>query len=88
MDDSVAQQVDDSPQPAASLEHREGSELLQKALALLAEEKREVLILSRYHDLKYEEIGAILGCPVGTVKARVHRALKDLKKEYVRLAGK
>ncbi len=65
--------------------HDEKSELLKKALALLPAEKREVLVLSRYQELKYEEIGAILNCPVGTVKARVHRALKDLKREYQKL---
>ncbi|HTY36919.1 MAG TPA: RNA polymerase sigma factor [Bacteroidota bacterium] len=65
-----------------SLDLDERAQLLRTALSKLSDEKREVLVLSRYQDLKYEEIGAILNCPVGTVKARVHRALKDLKKEY------
>lgn len=73
------------PAPDDSLVHDEKSEFLKKALALLPAEKREVLVLSRYQELKYEEIGAILNCPVGTVKARVHRALKDLKREYQNL---
>jgi RNA polymerase sigma factor (sigma-70 family) len=71
--------------PDDSLVHDEKSEMLKRALALLSDEKREVLVLSRYQELKYEEIGAILNCPVGTVKARVHRALKDLKREYHKL---
>ncbi|MGH2568035.1 MAG: sigma factor-like helix-turn-helix DNA-binding protein, partial [Bacteroidota bacterium] len=37
--------------------------------------------------LKYEEIGKILDCPVGTVKARVHYALKDLRDEYMKLTS-
>ncbi|MBF8296836.1 MAG: sigX [Bacteroidetes bacterium] len=73
------------PAPDDSLVHDEKSEFLKKALSLLPAEKREVLVLSRYQELKYEEIGAILDCPVGTVKARVHRALKDLKREYQNL---
>jgi RNA polymerase sigma-70 factor (ECF subfamily) len=76
---------DQDPAPDDSLVRDEKSELLKKALALLSPEKREVLVLSRYQELKYEEIGAILNCPVGTVKARVHRALKDLKREFQNL---
>lgn len=52
---------------------------LHRALDTLTDEKREVLILSRFQGLKYEEISQILGCPVNTVKARVFRAMKDLK---------
>jgi RNA polymerase sigma-70 factor (ECF subfamily) len=76
---------DQDPVAHDSLVREETSENLKRALALLPAEKREVLVLSRYQELKYEEIGAILDCPVGTVKARVHRALKDLKREYQRL---
>ena len=35
--------------------------------------------MSRFQNLKYEEIAQVLGCPVNTVKARVFRAIKDLK---------
>ena len=77
---------DQEPAPDDSLMHHEKSALLTKALALLSAEKREVLVLSRYQELKYEEIGTILNCPVGTVKARVHRALKDLRREYHKLS--
>lgn len=60
---------------------------LQKALAKLAVEKREVLVLSRFHDLRYEEIGRILQCEVGTVKVRVYRALKELRETFCALQG-
>jgi RNA polymerase sigma-70 factor (ECF subfamily) len=73
------------PAPDDILAQDEKSELLKLALARLPNEKREVLVLSRYQELKYEEIGAILNCPVGTVKARVHHALKDLRREYLKL---
>jgi RNA polymerase sigma-70 factor (ECF subfamily) len=48
----------------------------------LPEEKKEVLILSRFQGLKYEEIAELLGCEVGTVKTRVHRALQDLRQIF------
>lgn len=59
--------------------------LLEKALRRLRGDYREVLILSRYRELKYHEIGEILGCSEGAVKTRIHRALKELKKLYSEL---
>ncbi|MBI2428298.1 MAG: RNA polymerase sigma factor [Ignavibacteriales bacterium] len=69
------------------LHGQEQSSNLQIALSKIAPDKREVLILSRFQDMKYEEIGEILACPVGTIKARVHYALKDLREEYFKLTG-
>ena len=74
------------PDPLESLEGKDRSEKLSSALALLSDEKREVLLLSRYQDLKYDEIAKIQGCKVGTVKARVHFALKELTERYEELA--
>jgi RNA polymerase sigma-70 factor (ECF subfamily) len=51
----------------------------------LPEEKREILVLSRFQELKYDEIAQLLGCEVGTVKVRVFRALKDLKTAFQQL---
>lgn len=61
------------------------TELLRRALAKLPEEKRQVLILSRYQGLSYEEIGMILDCEVNTVKTRVFRSLQMLARIYERL---
>lgn len=58
---------------------------LQQALAKLPEESREVLVLSRYQELKYAEIGAIMNISEGAVKVRVHRALQQLKNLYLKL---
>ena len=55
---------------------------LRKALKNLNEEKREVLVLSKMEGLTYKEIGNVLDCSEGTIKVRVFRALKDLRKEY------
>jgi len=56
--------------------------LLHSALMRISEDKREVLVLSRFQDLKYEEIAQLLGCEVGTVKTRVHRALQELRQIF------
>ncbi|HCW06617.1 MAG TPA: RNA polymerase sigma factor [Cytophagales bacterium] len=59
-------------------EHR----MLAVALEKLPEEKREILLLSKYHEKKYKEIGEILGCSEGAVKVKVFRALQELKVIY------
>src|SRR5277367_1111393 len=52
--------------------------LLQRALDLLPAEKREILALSRFQEMKYEDIAAVLNCEVGAVKVRVYRAVRAL----------
>jgi RNA polymerase sigma-70 factor (ECF subfamily) len=44
-------------------------------------------VLSRFQNLKYEEIASILGCDVGAVKVRVYRAVRALSAIYFELAG-
>ena len=59
--------------------------LLQCALDALPIDKREVLILSRYHDLTHAQIARVCDCSVAAVKVRAHRAMRDLKNEFQRL---
>jgi len=56
--------------------------LLRSALLKLPEPHREVLVLARFQQLPYEEIAELLGIEVGTVKTRVHRAIKQLRDIY------
>jgi RNA polymerase sigma-70 factor (ECF subfamily) len=60
---------------------------LQEALQKLPDDKREILVLSRFHNLRYEDIGQILNCEIGTVKVRVYRALKELREKFCELRG-
>ena len=53
---------------------------LLRALRQLTARKRVVLVLRFYGDLTEPAIAEILGCPVGTVKSLVSRALDDLRK--------
>ena len=75
------------PDAEEALGRRQEIRLLTKALHLLPEEKREVLILSRFQNLKYDQIAQILGCEVGAVKVRVYRAMRALGQIYSELAG-
>ncbi|HKW74322.1 MAG TPA: RNA polymerase sigma factor, partial [Terriglobales bacterium] len=61
--------------------------LLRRALLELPEEKREVLVLSRFQGLKYEQIAELMGCEVNTVKVRVHRALQELREKFSAISG-
>ena len=59
--------------------------LLSMAMDRLPEDKREILLLSKFQDKKYKEIGEILGCTEGAVKVKVFRALQELKEVYQQL---
>ena len=52
---------------------------LKIALQKLSAEKREVLVLSKLKEMKFSQIGEVLGCSEGAAKVKAHRALKDLK---------
>ena len=74
------------PGPARRLEADRERARLRRALMLLREDKRELLVLARYQDLKYEQIAEILGIEVGTVKVRVHRAIRELRELFLQLS--
>lgn len=75
----LEENVHPSVVPRDTVAAEQESLLLRRALMALPEEKREVLLLSRFQELSYEEIGKLLGCDVGAVKVRVFRALQSLK---------
>lgn len=70
--------------PADSTQQQQETQMLYQALLQMPEEKKEVLILSRFQGLKYEEIAQLLGCEVNTVKTKVHRALQELREQFYR----
>jgi len=74
-------------EPVDTAQQSQEAVLLHSALMRISEDKREVLVLSRFQDLKYEEIAQMLGCEVNTVKTRVHRALQELRQVFHQLEG-
>lgn len=68
-----------SPSPVDLLAQEEQQVALRRAIDRLPEEQKAVVILSEIQGLKYQDIGAILDVPVGTVKSRMHTAMEKLK---------
>ena len=81
------EEVSPSQQPHEHSETQEDSEILHQALSLLSPAKKEVLVLSRFQGMKYQDISQIQGCSLSSVKVQVHRAIKDLRKKYLELQG-
>ena len=73
--------------PAESPEKRQEAEVVRRALLAIPEDKRELLIMTRYQEMKYEQIAEVLGVEVGTVKVRIHRALRSLRETYQAMGG-
>ena len=75
--------VDDDP--LLDLTHREGIEALRRAVQALPRRYREVVVLCDLEELDYADSAVVLGCPIGTVRSRLHRArallLEKLKQE-------
>jgi len=68
-----------APDPDAVLGRKQTMERLNEAIENLPEHYRIMLILRHQENLSYEEIAATLDIPLGTVKARIHRAREMLK---------
>ncbi len=60
-------------------------ELLQRSMARLDEEQRELLVLTRFQHLKYEEVAVMLDTTVANIKIKVHRAIGKLREHYFEL---
>ena len=71
--------------PGRHLEESEERALLQRAMMQISEANRELLVLLRYQEMKYEDIAELLGIEIGAVRTRVHRAMKELRDTFIRL---
>ncbi len=79
-DDWEPRDADPGPLPDHAVESRESSEWLERVLAGLPPRYRAVITLRYVEDLSYEEIASLLGLPLGTVKAQIHRAHAQVRK--------
>jgi RNA polymerase sigma-70 factor (ECF subfamily) len=73
-DIDLAEPIDDSTNFTA--EEIQG---LHLAIEQLPPEHREVLLLRFMQEMSYEEIAVVAGCPIGTVRSRIHHAKRMLR---------
>jgi RNA polymerase sigma-70 factor (ECF subfamily) len=69
----------DRSDPGGPLERAERIARVQAALDELAPDHRAVVVMKDLDGLRYEEIAATLGVPIGTVRSRLHRAREALR---------
>ena len=70
--------TEEAPEPMPELE------ALDDALAELQAHERCVVELTELRGLRYREAASELGCPIGTVMSRLHRARAHLRKKLGR----
>ena len=88
LEETWAEEPSPEPQPEQRTEAEQEAVFLHKALAQLPPAKREILVLSRFQGMKYNDIAGVLECSLSSVKTQVHRAIKDLREIYMDLSVK
>ncbi len=68
---------------ARDVETSQRNDALRRAIVALPEHYREAVVLCELTELSYEEAAAVIGCPVGTVRSRLHRARQMLLERLV-----
>lgn len=80
--DSMGEEVfaDSEQSPVLKLEKIRQRQRIERYLAMLSNEEHNWIALRFYEDLSVKEIAAIYGVPEGTMKSRLHRSLKALRR--------
>jgi RNA polymerase sigma-70 factor, ECF subfamily len=77
--DALGQERSTARSPERSAEVSEDAQRVRRAVASLTEEHRLVVELRFFAGATLDEIAAALGCPLGTVKSRLHHGLEKLR---------
>lgn len=83
--DGLAERLPGGITPEEQLEKKQAKVQLYKAMEQLSDSHREVLTLSKFQELKYQEIAQILDISEIAVKTRAHRAMQELKSIYEKI---
>jgi RNA polymerase sigma-70 factor (ECF subfamily) len=86
-DDEAQQQealISALPDPERASLQRDAQRTVDRLLATLSEEHREVLVLREIEEMEYREIAAVTNLPIGTVMSRLARARAALKDCWLR----
>jgi len=74
LDDGTLPELAVNDDPLVELTHREGIAALRRAVQALPRPYREVVVLCDLEEVDYADAAVVLGCPIGTVRSRLHRA--------------
>jgi RNA polymerase sigma-70 factor (ECF subfamily) len=83
-DDLFFEQADNTENPESVLMDSTLGEELENALRSLPAEQRLVVMLADVEGIPYKDIAEILDAPVGTIRSRLHRTHKALRKQLAR----
>ncbi len=83
--DDMADLIAGSTNIEEQLHKKQAAQGLQLAMKRLSDDEREILSLSRFQELKNQEIAQILNINESAVKVRVHRAMCHLKEIYKKI---
>jgi RNA polymerase sigma-70 factor (ECF subfamily) len=72
----------DDRMPYDELIREETAAQVKRVIARMPAKLREILLLAYFQKFSYEEIGGILGIPVGTVKSRLHTAVGRFAEDW------
>ena len=85
LDDEALERPEPSAGPGRQLEATRERVRLKRALMLMREDKRELIVLARFQGMKHERIAELLGIDSGAVKVRIYRALRELRQVFLEL---
>ena len=71
---------DDSQRPDFNLEQKTLKEAIQQAIEKIPGKYRPAFVLREINDLSYEEIAAVTGLKLGTVRSRINRGRMHFRK--------
>ncbi len=80
----VAALVEPAPDPATRALHDDDARTLERLVASLPAQHREVLVLREIEELDYRQIAAVTNVPIGTVMSRLARARAALRDRWQR----
>jgi RNA polymerase sigma-70 factor (ECF subfamily) len=87
-DDLDALELSAVREPTTSIDdlvaRRELTRIVEHAMARLPEDQRTAIILKEYHELTFQEIADLVGCPLSTVKTRLYQGLAVLRRELAK----
>ncbi len=84
---AVANEPSDSGTPEALLASKQIAAAVNFAVEGLSEELRQAITLREIEGLSYEEIAALMNCPIGTVRSRIFRAREAIAARLRPLLG-